>query len=184
MPKIIDNPMQTILDHAKEIIRIEGYMGLNIRKVAESSGLAIGTIYNYFPTKNDLVARIMTDYWEEYFVVFRKIEEQDTDFYHKLREIFSQLDLFVNRFHETWVKVNTEIEYTEDGLQRKKNFTERLIRKMESLILGEIKNNPAIHANIDAPDFARFIILNFITMTQFKEFEYDSFEKIVKMVLI
>ena len=34
-----------------------------MREVAESSGVAVGTIYNYFPSKDILVGSIMAKDW-------------------------------------------------------------------------------------------------------------------------
>ena len=72
LPKQIDDPRQEILKQAKTILGHEGFKGLNMRTVAQECSFSVGTIYNYFPTKDDLLAQLMANYWEEYYQVLEK----------------------------------------------------------------------------------------------------------------
>ena len=54
MPKLIEDPKNQILEQARTILEKEGCAKLNIRQIAKLSGISVGTVYNYFPTK-DLV---------------------------------------------------------------------------------------------------------------------------------
>lgn len=63
MPKIIENLQQRILDTARSEMTEGGYSGLGIRMVAKKCGIATGTVYNYYPSKEMLVAAIMLDDW-------------------------------------------------------------------------------------------------------------------------
>ena len=42
---------EELLAIAKEIAGREGIGNLNIRRLASESGIAIGTVYNYYPSK-------------------------------------------------------------------------------------------------------------------------------------
>jgi AcrR family transcriptional regulator len=59
MPKIIPDIRNRILDSARTQICESGYTGLSLRGVAEDCGIAIGTTYNYFPSKADLAVAVM-----------------------------------------------------------------------------------------------------------------------------
>ena len=48
--------VESILAQAGSIIADEGIEGLTMTKVAEASGIAIGSLYQYFPTEASLVA--------------------------------------------------------------------------------------------------------------------------------
>ena len=52
MPKLIPDAKNNILSIAKKQLFMKGYNGLIIREVAEQCGLAVGTIYNYFSSKD------------------------------------------------------------------------------------------------------------------------------------
>ena len=64
MPKIIENARGLILDEAKKQIRQRGYAATTVRSVAAECGVAIGTVYNYFPSKEILIASFMSDDWK------------------------------------------------------------------------------------------------------------------------
>ena len=186
MPKNIEDPKQEILKQAKIILLNEGYKGLNMRTVARECNFAVGTIYNYFPTKDDLLAILMADYWEEYYGVMEKIDLEDLDLLSKLRKIYEQLEIFVNTFLGMWLKMNRDIHYqhSEAGLKRKDDFTEKLVIKLESMIDQEyIFGNDIIRFEVTTYEISKFIILNFLMMAQMKQFEYDSFEKIIGILL-
>jgi AcrR family transcriptional regulator len=104
MPKIIEEPREAILRHAKNIVLDEGFEQLTIRKVAKNADISIGTIYNYFPTKRDLTIQLMEDYWGSYLCVIDEIDQEQPDFYKKMLQIYQQLDLFVKTFQEVWIK--------------------------------------------------------------------------------
>ena len=54
---------EQLLGAAKEIAYGQGLSQVNIRAVAAKCGVAVGSIYNYFPTKADLIAAVIEDFW-------------------------------------------------------------------------------------------------------------------------
>ncbi len=65
MPKIIENVRELLLDTAKEQIRLQGYRKTTIRSVASACGLGVGTVYNYFKSKDMLIAAFVLEDWQE-----------------------------------------------------------------------------------------------------------------------
>lgn len=65
------NPMATskeeILRVCRESIRQQGWDALNIRAVAKACGVSVGTIYNYFRSKDDLIAASVESVWHDIF---------------------------------------------------------------------------------------------------------------------
>ena len=186
LPKQIDDPRQEILKQAKIIMEHEGFKGLNMRTVAKECNFAVGTIYNYFPTKNDLLARLMEDYWGKYYGVLENIDQEELELLPKLRKIYEQLEIFLNTFLETWLKMNRNPHYqhSKAGYKRKEDFTEKLIIRIEAMIEQEnILGNATIDFEVTTYEISKFIILNFLMMAQMKQFEYDSFEKILRSLL-
>ena len=64
MNKSVTN-RELLLEAAKVIAHQEGLAAVNIRAVASACGVAVGSIYNYFPTKADLIAAIIEDFWRQ-----------------------------------------------------------------------------------------------------------------------
>ena len=64
MPKAIEGAHEAILAAAGHLLAAEGYDRLNIRAIAAESGLATGTIYNYYRAKDEIVFALMMKDWE------------------------------------------------------------------------------------------------------------------------
>jgi AcrR family transcriptional regulator len=65
MAKIIENVQEKILLGGKKLLLEKGYQDMTLREVAKSSNIATGTIYNYYASKDFLVAEIMWDDWKK-----------------------------------------------------------------------------------------------------------------------
>lgn len=63
MPKIIENLREKILEEAKRQVEAQGYGATTIRSIAAACGVGVGTVYNYFDSKDVLIASFMVDDW-------------------------------------------------------------------------------------------------------------------------
>lgn len=54
-----------LLSHSKTIIEAEGIEALNIRTLAKKSQISVGTVYNYFSNKDDILLSLAEDYWKQ-----------------------------------------------------------------------------------------------------------------------
>ena len=50
---------QELIDAAMEISRTEGVHKVNIRNIAKKCSISVGVLYNYFPTKTDLIFAVV-----------------------------------------------------------------------------------------------------------------------------
>ena len=64
MPKIIPNIREQLLREAKRQLMEQGYGKTTIRSVANACNLGTGTVYNYFKSKDMLVATFMAEDWK------------------------------------------------------------------------------------------------------------------------
>ncbi len=58
---------EEILKASRELVRTKGWAGVNIRSVAFSCNVAVGSIYNYFDCKASLVVATVESIWSEIF---------------------------------------------------------------------------------------------------------------------
>ena len=61
MPKIIENLREILLAASRTLLLEEGYRALTMRQVAGLCHVAVGTVYNYFPSKDMLDAHILLE---------------------------------------------------------------------------------------------------------------------------
>ena len=64
MPKIIENLEARLMEEAKKQIEASGYGAMTIRSVAKACGVGVGTVYNYFSSKEELVAKHLLEDWK------------------------------------------------------------------------------------------------------------------------
>lgn len=55
---------EKIVEAAYERARSQGLASLSVRAVARDCGVAVGTLYNYFPDKASLVTEVIERFWE------------------------------------------------------------------------------------------------------------------------
>ncbi len=182
MPKFIIEPKEAILSNAKSIVVNEGFEQLTIRKVANAAGISIGTVYNYFPNKRDLSLQLMEEYWISFLIVIDEIDKQQTDFYKKMQQIYIQLESFVKTFKEVWIK-NASGNHHDEDFMKKNDFFDKLNQKLEYILLNEqIKGT--INLSTDTLTTAKFLMSNFFMMSMMNQFDYESFEKILKKLFM
>jgi AcrR family transcriptional regulator len=184
LSRVIENPKQLILSKAKEILYNQGYHKLNMRGLSKACDIALGTIYNYYPTKKELVVEMMADYWQNYLDSVEKIINSNADIYIKLNNIFNELEVFIQNFRQYWLtpELYGSQEYVEGGLQKEYVFMEKLIGIIENILIKE-QANKNIHIKLGARETANFIIMNFVTIVQMPLFKYESFEVFLKELL-
>lgn len=58
---------EELLHTAQEIVFQEGMDKLSIRALAKKHDISVGAVYNYFPSKSELVLAIIEDFWKQIF---------------------------------------------------------------------------------------------------------------------
>jgi AcrR family transcriptional regulator len=184
LPKIIENPRQMILEEAKRILYSEGYSKLSMRSISKACGIALGTIYNYYPTKHDLVTGMIMDYWSHNMGRLEEIAAAESPFYEKLDRIFHELSGFIKAFREVWL--NQEFYAQPDrikrGTEEENIYMDRLAAIIEGTLEREIRSGK-LKSRVSAREASRFILMNFVTIIQMPAFEYQEFRKVLKEII-
>lgn len=90
MPKRIDNLKEIILEEAKRQVMENGYSKTTIRSVAQGCNIGIGTMYNYFKSKDDLISSFMLDDWKNCVQEMTSLDTADAkQFLGRIQEILS-----------------------------------------------------------------------------------------------
>ena len=58
---------EEILKNSRELIREKGWAAVSIRSVASACGVSVGSIYNYFDSKAELMSAAVESVWCEIF---------------------------------------------------------------------------------------------------------------------
>jgi len=114
-----------IFSAAVDLFNEKGFSNTSIHDIAENSNLAVGTLYNYFPSKNDLLLEIMQDEMEititESSALFNDVNLQDKsakDIIKLLAKKIFSVPLLVNKesLKEIFIATFSSNVYMKNGM--------------------------------------------------------------------
>ena len=151
MPKILENVRENLLQEAKKQVMEEGYSSMTIRSVASACGVGVGTVYNYFPSKDNLVANFMLEDW----VVCRgkmqlACNESGTDVEKALRGIYEALQTFMGIYAAMFADEGAAKNFKASFQQRHKMLRGQIAEPLEPFCMEQSKAEPAFLAQFVA----------------------------------
>ena len=164
MPKIIENIREKLLTEAKKQVMENGYSSMTIRSVATACGVGTGTVYNYFPSKDVLVANFMLEDWmiciQAITVGMTNAEDAKSALACMYQELVTYKEKYTNLFSDE----NAEASYSASSMQRHDLLRAQLAEPIKILTRKQSKT--------DAEFLAEFFAENMLTWTMSgKEFE-------------
>lgn len=134
MPKIIEGAREKILANAKRRLFENGYQHLALREVARESGIATGTIYNYFANKDYLIANIMLEDW---VAAMEKMEERVMAAASVKEGVFGicqSIDEFCAIYESIWQQPSVAAAASSDLVHRHQFLTGQIAEKLDALL--------------------------------------------------
>lgn len=164
MPKIIENIREKLLEEAKRQVSESGYSAMTIRSVATACGVGTGTVYNYFPSKDMLVASFMLEDW---MICMQNIEQGMETAEDEKAALFcmnQELLAYKEKHKKLFADENAEASYIASSSQRHHLLRSQLAEPLKTWTRKQDK--------VDAEFLAEFIAENMLTLTMAeKEFE-------------
>ncbi len=171
MPKIIENLREQLLAEAKKQTSEQGYAKTTIRSVASACGVGIGTVYNYFESKDMLIASFMADDWQR---GMNEIASAELD---SARELLERIHIMLLNFVNTHRRLFSDSDATKVFYTAFAQRHKMLRDQIAALILPVCRE-------IENPDFtSEFIAEALVTWTTSgKSFDeiYSVIEKLIK----
>lgn len=157
---------EAILRIGKEIILEKGMQGLNIRDVARRCGVSVGSIYNYFPTKSDLMVAIVESVWKEIMHGYKICKEQ-----HSFVDSVQTLFLTIQKGSEKYPSFFSAHSMSLAALDKEKGrqSMERYFAHIRQGLLITLNVDSEVNENNFTPsfqkeDFIEFVFTNLITL--------------------
>ena len=171
MPKIIENIREKLLAEAKKQVMENGYSSMTIRSVATACGVGTGTVYNYFPSKDVLVANFMLEDWmiciQEITVGMTNAADAKAALACMYQELVTYKEKYTNLFSDE----NAEASYSASSINRHNLLRAQLTEPVKMWACKQSKS--------DADFVAEFIAENMLTWTM----EGRAFEQIAEVLL-
>ena len=154
---------ELILAVCRQIVSENGLPALNMREVARRCGVALGSIYNYFPSKDDIMIAAIDSVWHDIFHM-RECGSLScfTDYVSDMIEnIESGKKHYPNFF------TSHTMSLAEDGAGKPSQIMPKYFEHMQSGLLKVLNNDSRVRPDafteaFTQADFAEFVLSNII----------------------
>ncbi|MEP0886451.1 TetR/AcrR family transcriptional regulator, partial [Trichocoleus sp. ST-U3] len=102
MPKIVDHEQyrKELLHKCFDLFAQKGYASITTRQIAKELGVSTGTLYYYFPRKEDMFEQLVEEMSQEYLQIFAtELKDGQT-----LSERFEALANFAVKYEDRLIK--------------------------------------------------------------------------------
>jgi AcrR family transcriptional regulator len=172
MPKKIEHLREDILKDARRILCSRGYEALTMRLVAADCGIAVGTLYNYYPSKEMLAGNVMLEDWQKCLAAMKERCDQAASLTAGLDVLYHGIGRFARRYRSAWQGYafcgSQQIEYA----KRHNLLIEQTAACLAPLRARTVKDAPA---GLDL-----FLAENVLACVNGSPLGYASFVKIAK----
>ena len=108
MPKIVENLRERIVEVTKKQIVENGYSKVTMRSIADACGIGLGTIYNYYKSKDFIVATYMSENWK---VCLSNVQSNIDNGKSILESVYVGLYNFITEHESLFADKKAEISY-------------------------------------------------------------------------
>ncbi len=165
--KISDKKRERIMKVATAEFADKGFNGANINVIAKKANISIGSMYNYFSTKEHLLLACVEDAYTLLESALTSVNIDEGDIFHKLEQVMRLAQRF-SKTHPTLIQLYQDI--TTEGLS---HLSRKLSQKMENISaefyrwqLEEAKKQGIVDADLDTR-VATLCIDNIVVLLQF-----------------
>jgi AcrR family transcriptional regulator len=151
---------ETLLACARALAENEGIDAINIRSLAQKAGVAIGTVYNYFSNKNDILLALTEEFWSQTLTEMQTAITADS-FCGQLEEIFAFLKKRIDRSAGKLMGSLEKVEAA--GRQRMISMQADLEKDLIRRMVQDTQIRAGIWDEVFTREaFARFLMMNLI----------------------
>ena len=178
MPKQISDVREKLLNACSELLYTKGYRGVSIRAVADCCGIAVGTVYNYFPSKDQLIAGVLLQNWSSVHQRLLEEAQVDPDCEHAFRSLFEELRTFSVRYRVIWTEYQglaPAYPFSKHALDWHNQFVDQISEITTILCRRFARDNP--------PYLATFIAKNLQYASVYSTVSFDTAWPVLRKLL-
>ena len=157
---------EAILKVCREIVSEKGIPALNMRAVAQACHVAVGSLYNYFPSKDDLILATIESVWQDIFHMERECREP-LPFPRYVQWIFESVQLGAKEYPNFFTAHS--LSFASSGKSKAKDTMERYFSHIKEGMTKALRADRAVrknafHADFTEVDFIDFVLNNLLML--------------------
>lgn len=173
---------EDILAVSKEIVAKNGIQEINMRHVAKQSGVAVGSVYNYFPSKNDLMIAVIDAIWKE---IIQGISDDalSSGFLENIEKLFDSVKSGGEKY-PFFFSVHS-MSVAKSGKDKGRETMNQYFDRVKSDLLRSLQKDKRVKQEFFSEkctqtDFIEFVFSNLISLLIRKQDSCDVLLEIVK----
>ena len=174
-----DSVKERILDAAIKLFLARGFHGTSVKELTDAAGVAKGTLYWYFKSKNQLLEEILDEFSQALDGVFKTVDAHDGDFENKFKLFYKSITELAAKQRELLLVSSTLLgELIGSGTEAEKKMIEIHERHHHFLrvLLDRGRKEKVIRKDLDTNLYAHIMMAEFIGMHLQWCLKGDSFD--------
>lgn len=144
MPKVLpENIKYDILSTTRRLMVEQGYNKISIRDITQACGIATGTFYNYYNSKQEVLSALINEEWNKLRRILQvRSQSSDLTVIMQLEKAFLDLQAMTISMHELWALGFPE-DFAGEAMTRMAQVKKQLIgefaQSVQMIIHGHIE---------------------------------------------
>lgn len=177
---------EELLKVIKELVKKEGMDKINIRLIAKECNVSVGSVYNYFPSKTDLVFELIESFWNE--VIDDNFMEaiDHLNFINFIEFTYQHFDCRLKDFTKDFL--NQISSFNTQAKAKGKTIETKFLENLKLIFLRNLVKDSSIKATIwnntfTKQDFIDFVFINIIYALKQGQPNCNFFLTIIKKLI-
>jgi AcrR family transcriptional regulator len=176
VPKIIEDVRERIIEAVRDNVAEEGRDALAIRLVARRAGIAQGTVYNYFASKEEMAFAAIERDWEDFLARAERGLEACEGSGQALASLFASLRGFMANYRKLW---DGELVALAAEGRRFHDRGASAVEEAFAALVGRALPEGRVAAGLDRRLVVELVSLAFIRWSREPGFSYEGLAPIV-----
>lgn len=100
-----------VLKVAAEALASAGLAGARMKDIAQLAGISYGSLYNYFPTRDDMIRTIIRQGRELQEAIFKDVQQTDLGFFAQLEDVMFRVQV-LSQQHPALIAIWVELSHS------------------------------------------------------------------------
>ena len=170
-----------LLASARRIACEQGVESISIRNLAADVGVSVGTVYNYYESKQDVLIALTEEYWQGVLAELQQCVTAE-----RFPDQIAQITIFLrSRMNDcAEILMKSLHAYAEPGRERMAAMQSRLKRAL----IQRLEQDSAIQAKVwsgalTKQAFAGFVLQNLLLLLQEKQADMEPLLEVIRRIL-
>jgi AcrR family transcriptional regulator len=184
MNKVVTS-REAILKVSQKIASEKGLQSINIRAVAKECQVSIGSIYNYFPSKADLVIATIEEIWKSFFHM-RSDYHQFDNFLHCTEWVFETIQQGTKEYPGFFLAHAQGLD--DESLYQGKDMMEKYFQHIQEGMLWVLHQDQQVKKNIFDDDlteeqFIQFVFSNMLQLLSQNQESCHILKEVIRRII-